>query len=127
MRVNSGWDLYTASDALPHALLDPKIGSSYSVKESAWQRAVGTTKERWNWLEEGTTSTELQNGGGSGAYLGPFGPDIAAAIQRTGGEETLRRPELDIFGLAMLGGGRVFGVAHLYGMSIRIVPPDANS
>ncbi|KAJ5892735.1 hypothetical protein N7504_009426 [Penicillium tannophilum] len=109
-----GWDLYTASDALPHALLDPKIGSSYSVKESAWQRAVGTTKERWNWLEEGTTSTKLQNGGGSGAYPGPFGPDIAAAIQRTGGEETLRRPELDIFGLAMLGGGRVFGVAHLY-------------
>jgi hypothetical protein len=113
--LNSGWDLYSASDALPHALLDPEIGSSYSVKETAWQKAVGTTKERWNWLEEGTTATELHNGG-SGAYPGPFGPDVTAILQGENTGESIRRPELDIFGLAMLGGGRVFGVAHLFGM-----------
>ncbi|KAJ5990773.1 hypothetical protein N7522_010980 [Penicillium canescens] len=103
-----------ASDALPHALLDPEIGSSYSVKETAWQKAIGTTKERWNWLEEGTTATELLNGG-SGAYPGPFGPDVTAILQGENTGESIRRPELDIFGLAMLGGGRVFGVAHLFG------------
>jgi hypothetical protein len=113
--LNSGWDLYSASDALPHALLDPEIGSSYSVKETAWQKAIGTTKERWNWLEEGTTATELHNGG-SGAYPGPFGPDVTAILQGENTGESIRRPELDIFGLAMLGGGRVFGVAHLFGM-----------
>lgn len=115
MHLNSGWDLYTASDALPRALLDPEIGSSYAVNESAWQKALGTTKERWNWLEEGTTGTELNNGG-FGAYPGPFGPNVAAAIQNNSQEESINRPELDIFGLAMLGGGRVFGVAHLFGM-----------
>ncbi|KAF4229636.1 hypothetical protein CNMCM6457_006269 [Aspergillus fumigatiaffinis] len=108
-----GWDLYSASDALPCALLDSEIGSSYSVKETAWQKAVGTTKERWNWLEEGVTATELRNGR-SGAYPGPFGPDVTAALQGTSEEQSIRRPELDIFGLAMLGGGRVFGVAHLF-------------
>jgi hypothetical protein len=115
MRLHSGWDLYTASDALPRALLDPEIGSSYSVNQSAWQKAVGTTKERWNWLEEGTSGTELKNAE-LGAYPGPFGPEVTAAIQSNDGRESIPRPELDIFGLAMLGGGRVFGVAHLFGM-----------
>jgi hypothetical protein len=112
---NSGWDLYSASDALPHTLLDPEVGSSYSVKETAWQKAVGTTKERWNWLEEDTAATQL-NSSMSGAYLGAFGPDVAVALQGKGEGEPIRRPELDIFGLAMLGGGRVFGVAHLFGI-----------
>ncbi|KAL4890073.1 S-adenosyl-L-methionine-dependent methyltransferase [Aspergillus ambiguus] len=108
-----GWDLYSASDALPRALLDPKIGPSYSVRETAWQEAVGTTKERWNWLEESVTAADLKNGT-SGAYPGPFGPYVMAALQDRKEGESGRRPELDIFGLAMLGGGRVFGVAHLF-------------
>ncbi|KAG2419142.1 hypothetical protein HFD88_002246 [Aspergillus terreus] len=111
-----GWDLYSASDALPRALLDPEIGTSYSVKETAWQKAVGTTKERWTWLEEGVTATELINGGSgtSASYPGPFGPEVTAALQGKSDVDSFRRPELDIFGLAMLGGGRVFGVAHLF-------------
>ncbi|KAJ5476098.1 hypothetical protein N7475_001827 [Penicillium sp. IBT 31633x] len=108
-----GWDLYSASDALPRSLLDPEIGFSYSVKESAWQKAVGTTQERWNWLEEGTTPSELEKGG-YGAYPGAFGPEVTSALQSKDQDESIRRPELGIFGLAMLGGGRVFGVAHLF-------------
>ena len=30
--------------------------------------------------------------------------------------ELVSRPELEVFGLAMLGGGKVFGAAHPYGM-----------
>lgn len=50
-------------------------------------------------------------------YPGAFGHDYTATlISATHDEQdkTVNRPELDIFGLAMLGGGRVFGEAHLY-------------
>lgn len=117
--VHSGWDLYSASDALPQALLDPEFGPSYSVKETAWQKAIGTSKERWNWLEDGVDAANLDpsiSTGKSGGYPGAFGADTAGAIVSQGESKLARRPELDIFGLAMLGGGRVFGVAHLYGM-----------
>lgn len=33
---------------------------------------------------------------------------------RAKGKEMVPRPELEIFGLAMVGGGRVFGTAHLH-------------
>ena len=99
----SGWDLYSASEALPQSLLDSDHGPSYSVSETAWQRAVGTTKTRWNWLEE---EIDQPPPTGQSGYSGPFSPDLPVA--------SLRRPELEIFGLAMLGGGRVFGRAHLF-------------
>ena len=118
--VRSGWDVYSASDCLPRALLDPTTGPSYSVKETAWQKAVGTTKERWNWLEEGADAADLQSG--SGLYPGAFEADTAAVIENKKEGQSVRRPELDIFGLAMLGGGRVFGVAHLYGMFFLQLP-----
>lgn len=81
------------------------------------QRAVGTTKERWVWLEEGTTPVELQKGySGKGTYSGPFGPDVVEKVTQRGPDELVRRPELEVFGPAMLGGGVVLGSAHLYGM-----------
>ncbi|EED21056.1 O-methyltransferase, putative [Talaromyces stipitatus ATCC 10500] len=107
-------DLYTASDALPRTLLDPKFGHSYSVTETAFQKALNTNKERWNWLEEETTPLELQNGG-PGKYPGPFGPELSNAITQHQSEDKIKRPEHSIFGLAMLGGGRITGVAHLFG------------
>lgn len=87
---------------------------------------MGTTKERWTWLEEGVTATELRNGGSgtSASYPGPFGPEVTAALQGKNDVDSFRRPELDIFGLAMLGGGRVFGVAHLFG---RPGDPDSDA
>lgn len=114
---SSSWDLYTASDALPKALLAPESKDSYAVTNTAFQRAVGTTKERWVWLEEGSTPAELQRGcSRTGIYSGPFGPDVAQKVGHKRPDEQVRRPELDIFGLAMLGGGMVFGTAHLYGL-----------
>ncbi|CAG8892503.1 unnamed protein product [Penicillium egyptiacum] len=109
------FDLYSASDALPRALLDPELGPSYSVKETAFQKAANTTAERWNWLEEEVTVAELQSGSGS-AYPGPFGPELTQAVDSKSPETLVKRPEHAVFGLAMVGGGRVFGVAHLFGM-----------
>ena len=90
------------------------------MKETAWQKALGTTKERWNWLEEEVDATGLtdQQTNGSGGYPGAFGVGTAEVIDPQDERKLARRPELDIFGLAMLGGGRTFGVAHLYGMCI---------
>lgn len=119
----SAWDLYTASDALPTSLLAPESKDSYAVTNTAFQRAVGTTKERWAWLEEGNTAAELQQGrSGTGVYSGPFGPDFAEKVDHKRPDELVRRPELDVFGLAMLGGGMVFGTAHLYGLFHRTLP-----
>ncbi|KAL4900543.1 hypothetical protein BDW74DRAFT_182629 [Aspergillus multicolor] len=106
------WDLYSASDALPRTLLDPDFGSSYLVTQTAFQKAVHTSKERWNWLEEDVTSHELANGD-FGQYPGPFGPEVLE-IAKGPAADKVKRPEHGTFGLAMLGGGRITGVAHLY-------------
>ncbi len=105
-----GLDLYSASDHLPRALSDPKKGPSYDVTETAFQDAVGTSKPRWEWLEEKVPAEELRSK--SSGYPGVPGLDMAPR----NGETLISRPELAVFGLAMLGGGRVFGVAHIYGM-----------
>ncbi|KAJ5199212.1 hypothetical protein N7491_000229 [Penicillium cf. griseofulvum] len=91
--------LRAASDALPRALLDSRLGPSYSVKETAFQKA------RWNWLEEEVTVAELQSGADS-AYPGPFGPDLTQVVDSKSPESLVKRPEHAIFRLAMVGGGR---------------------
>jgi len=96
---HSSLDLYSASDALPRTLLDPKFGPSYSVTETAFQKAVGVTKERWNWLEEDTTVGELQNGGQCG-YPGPFGPDLTEALDSKSSDLSVKRPEHAILPLS---------------------------
>src|SRR4051812_17807019 len=48
--VNS--EAFSASDRLPKNLLDPETGPSYDVAKTAWQDAVGTSKTRWEWIEE---------------------------------------------------------------------------
>ncbi|KAL8717981.1 MAG: hypothetical protein Q9225_004840 [Loekoesia sp. 1 TL-2023] len=111
-----GFDLYTASDHLPRTLLDPKMGQSYNVDSTAIQSAVGTTKPRWEWLEERIPAHELLNPTGQG-YPGAFGPDIQVALESKDTEGLVKRPELATFGLAMLGGGRVTGTAHLFDFS----------
>lgn len=106
---------------------EPKKGSSYDVTCTPWQDAVGTVKPRWEWLEETTKVQALQNGlngsnQGPSPYPGAFGTVLREAMQNRNSEDEVARPEHKIFGLAMLGGGRVFGEAHLHG-AIDILPP----
>ena len=103
-------DLYSASDHLPKALLDPIKGPSYNVSQTAFQDAVGTEKPRWEWLEEKVRLQDLK--ASKSGY-----PGVPSLSTETSGKDDslLPRPEIEIFGLAMLGGGRVFGTAHVYG------------
>ena len=105
-------DLYTASDQLPKYLLGEK-GHSYKVNETAWQDAVGTSKPRWDWLEEKHSLDDLIVSSGAGY---PGLPSLKQREVNGASKESLAsRPELEVFGLAMLGGGLVFGAAHPYG------------
>ncbi|EED12733.1 O-methyltransferase, putative [Talaromyces stipitatus ATCC 10500] len=111
--VMFSFDLYTASDSLPRTLMHSDFANSYSVSETSFQKALGISKERWNWLEEEISPTDVQNGG-PGKYPGCFGPEYSSAIAQIHSNHTIKRPEHEIFGLAMLGGGKITGVAHLY-------------
>ena len=105
-------DLYTASDHLPRFLLGEK-GHSYEVDETPWQDAVGTTKSRWDWLDEKHSRKDLRVSSGIG-YPGLPSlkhEDVDEALK----DRVIRRPEHGVFGLAMLGGGMVSGAAHPYG------------
>ncbi|KUI69008.1 Demethylsterigmatocystin 6-O-methyltransferase [Cytospora mali] len=114
--------LMFASDYLPRILTDAVEGPSYNVDCTPWQHAVGTKKSRWEWLEESTSvncllkGSDLEEGkpGGSNAYPGPFGVVLKTSTEGRLPDDKVHRPEHEIFGLAMLGGGRVFGQAHLY-------------
>ena len=115
---HSGLDLYSASDALPKSLVDDGKGHSYDVAQTAWQDAVGTTKPRWEWLEEHVPARELEKPS-RGGYPGIFGPDLRDATEKGTGSSFVKRPEHAIFGQAMVGGGRVFGASHVYGECLR--------
>lgn len=85
-----------------------------------WQDAANSTKTRWEWLEETTQPDKIavQHASGSdgshSAYPGVFGAVVDEATRGKGPTDAIPRPEHGIFGLAMLGGGRIFGEAHLY-------------
>jgi hypothetical protein len=102
---------FTASDRLPKTLLDPVTGPSYDVGKTAWQDAIQTTKSRWEWIEERVEQDKLQET--QGHYPGI--PSLALQPEPKGEDGLVARPELAIMGLAMVGGGRVFGTAHVYG------------
>ena len=119
----SNLDLFTASDHLPSYLLSSK-GASYKVNETPFQDALGTSKPRWEWLEESIDISQKAEKGRGVGY--PGSPDfhsklMSAHLQDTHFEangtrtQLTARPELEIFGLAMVGGGRVFGAAHPHG------------
>ncbi|KAI0512934.1 S-adenosyl-L-methionine-dependent methyltransferase [Xylaria bambusicola] len=114
-----GLDLYSSSDYLPRYLSDPVKGPSYALEVTPWQDALKTSKPRWDWLEESVPIHDLEAGnnssdGGSSAYPGVFGDELAKACDGKTSATLIKRPEHRIFGLAMVGGGRVFGAAHLY-------------
>ncbi|GFF52160.1 beta-lactamase-like protein 2 [Aspergillus udagawae] len=101
---------FTASDRLPHTLLDPDTGPSYDVAKTAWQNAVCTKKTRWEWIEERVAPEKLLESGGH--YPGI--PSLVLGLPPREDDGLVARPELDIMGLSMVGGGRVFGTAHVY-------------
>lgn len=96
--------------------MDAKKGASYKVNETPLQEAIGTSKPMWEWLEEKVPARELKSTNGS--YPGYFDSYISAVNDW---ESVVSRPELDIFGIAMLGGGRVNGTAHAYGKKQHIM------
>ncbi|KAI1132514.1 S-adenosyl-L-methionine-dependent methyltransferase [Nemania abortiva] len=112
-------DIYSASDYLPRYLSDTGKGPSYAVNVTPWQDALNTHKARWDWLEEEVSVASLQAGnnssnGGPSAYPGVFGSELEKACRDSEPTALVKRPEHSIFGLAMVGGGRVFGQAHLH-------------
>ncbi|KAI9674799.1 MAG: hypothetical protein M1817_001703 [Caeruleum heppii] len=120
-------DLFSAADWLPTALTDPVKGPSYDVDQTAFQLAVGTVETRWDWLEQRIPANAKDFGrtGYSGAYAPatPVSKTTASKDEQTNGAvngqkhdptETKARPELEIMGLAMVGGGRVTGKAHIF-------------
>lgn len=105
-------DEYSASDFLPKHLLGPK-GHSYQLEDTAWQDAIGTTHSRWDWLEEKVSYGSLAKS--SGGYPGvPNGSDLFKSMNGVSSSKLVNRPEHEVMGLAMLGGGFVFGSAHPY-------------
>ena len=85
------WDAYAASVSLPAVLYDPVKTKSSSDTDTAFNHQFKTPLSRWQWLEEPVV-------GENGAVM--------------------RKPELEIFGLAMVGGGRALGPPLYAGTSL---------
>lgn len=86
------------------------------MRVTPFQDAVGTKKSRWEWLEE-QIPLDASDFGRQGYPQNVMGLDqlkLEASISKK--TETKPRPEHEIFGLGMLGGGRVFGTAHIFGI-----------
>lgn len=96
---------------MPKTLLDPRMGPSYKVNETAFQVALKTTKSRWEWLEEKYSPEQLSVEGAGYPGL----PEPEKTIDDDVKKGLLGRPEHEIFSMSMLGGGRVHGTAHAYG------------
>lgn len=86
------------------------------MKETAFQDALGTTKTRWDWLAERVPDKRIMPAGPG--YPGV--PDISNRSQRPDKDGLIGRAELEIFSLAMVGGGRIFAAAQAFGKYINI-------
>ncbi|KAM0811989.1 putative O-methyltransferase domain-containing protein [Seiridium cardinale] len=106
-------DPFSAADYLPTALKHPKLGPSYQVNETAFNLAVGTDASRWEWLQEIVPSDKL--GVSSRGYPTTSTTQANGKIEgsQTNGDSRHRRPELEIFNLAMVGGGKVSSTPHV--------------
>lgn len=104
-------DVYAASERFPKSLLGPK-GASYDVMETAWQEAMGTNKSRWDWLSEKVNPEHIINN--DVGYSGVPDPKRWNYLQPDS-EGLIKRPELDNFSLAMVGGGKVSGSSLPFG------------
>lgn len=103
--------MYTTADRYPKYLLGPK-GASYDVREAAFQEAMGTDKSRWDWAAELVPPSQVSRD--KVGYPGVPDPKNWNLKPRDA-SGNVSRPELENFGLAMIGGGKVSGAAHPYG------------
>ena len=136
--LNHAFNVYPAAEFLPGHLLGPQ-GKGYGVEGTAWVDAMrartgeGESKRVgfWEWIGEKVPRREIRKGevwwaeGESGdgeegkqgedGEEGKQGEDGEEGKQGEDGEEgeLVERPEARVFGLAMLGGGRVVGAAHV--------------
>ncbi|KAL4957580.1 S-adenosyl-L-methionine-dependent methyltransferase [Aspergillus filifer] len=92
---------------LPKYLLG-NHGASYKVNETPWQKAMWINRARWDWLGERVFLHQIRHPG----VPYPGLPDVKHLCPDANGSIT--RPELDNFGLAMVGGGKVFGAVHAH-------------
>lgn len=98
------------------ALTDSKFGASYKVEETAFNLAVGTDMPRWSWLETPVPASQVKRVNSLGyrhnQYIEARPNENGSAGNKAG--DMVQRPELEIFGRAMVGGGKVFGAAHVF-------------
>lgn len=80
--ISMSWDQYASSIKLPEVLYDPVKTHSYSDRDTAFNSFYQTQLSRWEWLEEPVVHPD-----------GKLGP----------------KPDLEMFSLAMRGGGRAMG------------------
>lgn len=99
---------------MPNALFDEEMGPSYDVKKTAFQEALKTDKSRWEWLEESPSNGEQRPKTRMSNYPGIPGYEHTS---RDDSPFEQHRPELPLFSMAMVGGGRVTTRAHLHGES----------
>ncbi|OJJ07368.1 hypothetical protein ASPVEDRAFT_202138 [Aspergillus versicolor CBS 583.65] len=104
-------DLFSCAEHLPSTLFDEEMGPSYDVKKTAFQKALRTDKSRWEWLEEPPSNDEKKPKTCISNY-----PGIPGYENTSRGDSPFERhrPELPLFSMAMVGGGRVTTRAHLH-------------
>lgn len=96
-------------ERFPKYLLGPK-GSSYNVAETALTEALGTEKSYWDWLAERVRPEHISNGTYSSV------PDPGAwGHLKVDGDGLVKRPEMEIFSIGMVGGGKVNGSSLPFG------------
>ncbi|KAJ6125087.1 hypothetical protein N7471_012404 [Penicillium samsonianum] len=71
-----------ANNAISVALVGNEPLWAYIAMLPPGKKAIGTTKERWNWLEDEVHATSLVvlQASGSGGYPGAFGVDTTGTI-----------------------------------------------
>ncbi|KAL3470061.1 S-adenosyl-L-methionine-dependent methyltransferase [Aspergillus californicus] len=102
-------DLFSCAEHLPQTLFDREFGPSYDVRKTAFQRALATPQSRWEWLEGGAL-VEGDKISVASARRTNY-PGIPG--ENDSGTCSGPRPELALFSMAMVGGGRVTARSHV--------------
>lgn len=109
---SSAFDFYAASERFPRYLLGPN-GASYDVTKTPLNEALGTDKPYWDWLAVKIKPEDIGKGSGVG-YSGVPDPKSWSHL-KPDADGLIKRPELENFGLGMVGGGKVSGSALPFG------------
>lgn len=104
---------FTSVDYLPDMLVHPKMGPSYKLEETAFNLAFGTDKSCWYWITEKAPASDIRR---SPSYSYARGAQCGSPTspQAKTGEELVHRPEIQLFGRAMFGAGKVFSSPLVY-------------